>query len=1065
MIMSHIADKLINVIFTEIEGAISDCRVEETCHLLCEMYHKRTGSDKVKLVLEQGKCLETIVQRVVKLNQLPKDIDMYIKDVIDANRYDLSIPEISELKEVMSSFYKLLQKSLSKISNFSPADQVVLNNSLDNAIKPLHEDIRRAVQAITPKFNSLKRIRTISQIDFQSKRSEEVTRKQLFENFSNEVSDIISGIKNKVVLNQKNLLEQLKTCVENNPLTCIVGEAGTGKTILMCQMAYAFFEQQIPAYYIHLNSYHESKEIAKDIETMIANQGDNQGFLFIDSPAYNKECIVEILDNLVHFDRIKCVLCERKEKFERLQRELAMEGIEFQTYNPCVVEISNMGCKKETKYSVEIEWKKEVLKRMLGKYLSNRKLTYDSFDKIFDKYKYDSLVMIYFRLSDIVESSSLQQGKFNSKFPWVEWEALTNKTPQFKLLFQYIAALSMVDLECTWDMLERICGQKELVIKDFFDSFSLCGLNKIFIATKSGVSFLHNKLIPKFYFRLHEKDWCQLLVDVIFHKNVSEAEIVFFEKNLFSKKKIDMAFNEGKAFEIEKLWQHFISNQEYVEVLEKNDRYYSLEFAEVYISECKREDNYDLYKALLEKYSTHSKLWFIYSENLKYKRKKNLNMYSKEKEEEILNLFHSIKDGFGKWEKVQCNVAKYLDKSNRVSEALSLYKEVADKFPEDIPSRLGCAEILEKDPKTIHTAISYLREILEISDKYSDEISIKNFRNATVRLCKIFRERRKWLGWGIVKVSKESEMILDNLNNKILNFKNVKEEVLISLWIQRIYLYKFMRNRKKEAEYIRELENFNPSIKNQHATTLIAKYYSHLDKQSFDETKALSLFEQVAKSRGNMEMHTANLMYWGTFLHIMGDLDKACAKFALIEYLQLYHGNKAKFSIDSISEEYAKWESGKKLEQREAIKDKTAKRIAKAKQKQKKISYEWKAMKQAYQAPVTQRSSSYWNKKDLSLEELQEVAAYFYRNEEKLSTLSNEDIKLYNNFYEKKLKVITSIPKRYEKEKKYTYLSTLVVLLRVRQSFVKMDREKYIECTQKIYVILEKWWTSNGGKK
>lgn len=554
----------------------------------------------------------------------------------------------------------------------------------------------------------------------------------------NDIKNTIADIKNnKIVKNP--YVENFKNDIlsKRYNIYFLHGRAGVGKSTFLIQTLLECFEYE-NTYYLRMEDSIEESQIL----SWLNNDSDKleEALLFIDSPAEN----IKIFDKILRFSQeykksLRIICCERSSRLEDIKKYISGGNLK----NTLDIELNPLKSEEDS-YSFDEEFQKQVIKSI---FLD--KIQEELIEEYCSKLKNRTFVEIILILGYYIGNQDLltEFKRVDFKYPWLEWkEKYKHIGKKLEPLFKYIASYQIYNMPFPIDLAVRLLDINLIELQNQLDSIRK---RTSFLCYNDETRTLSFRWImwAKFYYRLEDEfGWYDNLHDILATNNLSDQEIIEFEKNIFSHINILEAHNIGKLKKFYMLFKELKDNEHYMSAIERGGRTESVDLANLYFSEYLGTVTYEEYQNILIKYPLSRRGVTRYTEYLKQSKKTESNLLS---EENLINYLKEHQSEFGdNWIKILTKIARGYAESNRIKEALSLYKEIIERNPNDCISRLECAKLMRQEPSKVKRAYGYLQEAKEIAIKMNNKQSL---RNIYMELITLYKNINIWIFQKMIK--------------------------------------------------------------------------------------------------------------------------------------------------------------------------------------------------------------------------------------------------------------------------------------------------------------------------
>ena len=868
----------------------------------------------------------------------------------------------------------------------------------------------------------------------------------------NDIKNTIADIKNnKIVKNP--YVENFKNDIlsKRYNIYFLHGRAGVGKSTFLIQTLLECFEYE-KTYYLRMEDSIEESQIL----SWLNNDSDKleEALLFIDSPAEN----IEIFGKILRFSQaykksLRIICCDRSSRLEDIKK--CISGGNFK--NTLDIELNPLKSENDS-YSFDEEFQKQVIKSI---FLD--KIQEELIEEYCSKLKNRTFVEIILILGYYIGNQDLlTEFKYvDFKYPWLEWkEKYKHIGKKLEPLFKYIASYQIYNMPFPIDLAVRLLDINLIELQNQLDSIRK---SSSFLCYNDETRTLSFRWImwAKFYYRLEDEfGWYDNLHDILATNNLSDQEIIEFEKNIFSHINILEAHNIGKLKKFYMLFKELKDNEHYMSAIERGGRTESVDLANLYFSEYLGTVTYEEYQNLLIKYPLSRRGVTRYTEYLKQSKKTESNLLS---EENLINYLKEHQSEFGdNWIKILTKIARGYAESNRIKEALSLYKEIIERNPNDCISRLECAKLMRREPLTVKQAYGYLQEAKEIAIKMNNKQSLRNIYMELITLYK------KYEYLDISKNEKEKRI------EKI--FEEVKKFGIESLLFD-VEKCKILKKKSKYKECFDLLFNLSDIYpNNDRIQKLKAEFYSDFKNiKYFDKEKAQELYNELLRWGTSKRSMVSNLIRYGTFLQAIGELNEAYEKFVCALFLQVsYRAHKdKKITIDDLD-----FQRNLKNFRKQDMKDVMKKDyippihslkddVSRIKRRIIQINLERSTDKRCKEYNVSNPTKEIVKKniqclqKNGKLKNIQLLEFYQHYSTQQEKHL---DWQCYNRIYQLLLKF--NDVSQEERKNRTKIIGTKIAIMRIQQSYTEdIDKMLYLNTTRQIHKILTHYWTDADVKK
>ena len=868
----------------------------------------------------------------------------------------------------------------------------------------------------------------------------------LYNNIKYTIADIKNNkiVKNPYVENFKNDILS-----KRYNIYFLHGRAGVGKSTFLIQTLLECFEYE-KTYYLRMEDSIEESQIL----SWLNNDSDKleEALLFIDSPAENIENFKKILRFSQEYKKLslKIICCERSSRLEDIKKYISGGNLK----NTLDIELNPLKSEEDS-YSFDEEFQKQVIKSI---FLD--KIQEELIEEYCSKLKNRTFVEIILILGYYIGNQDLLTGFKNVDFryPWLEWEENYTGT-KLEPLFKYIASYQIYNMPFPIDLAVRLLDINLIELQNQLDSIRK---RSSFLCYNDETRTLSFRWImwAKFYYRLEDEfGWYDNLHDILATNNLSNQEIIEFEKNIFSHINILEAHNIGKLKKFYMLFKELKDNEHYMSAIERGGRTESVDLANLYFSEYLGTVTYEEYQNLLIKYPLSRRGVTRYTEYLKQAKKTESNLLS---EENLINYLKEHQSEFGdNWIKILTKIARGYAESNRIKEALSLYEEIIERNPNDCISRLECAKLMRQEPSKVKQAYGYLQEAKEIAIKMNNKQSLRNIYMELITLYKKY----KYLD--ISKNDKEKRI------EKI--FEEVKKFGIESLLFD-VEKCKILKKKSKYKECFDLLYNLSDIYpNNDRIQKLKAEFYSDFKNiKYFDKEKAQELYNELLRWGTSKRSMVSNLIRYGTFLQAIGELNEAYEKFVCALFLQVsYRAHKDKKITINDLDFQRKLKNFRKQDMKVVMKKdyippirSLKDDVSRIKRRIIQINLERSTDKRCKEYNVSNPTKEIVKKniqclqKNRKLKNIQLLELYQYYSTQQEKHLDWQFYSIYKFLLE-----FNDVSQE-ERKNRTKIIGTKIAIMRIQQSCTEdINKMLYLKTTRQIYDILTHSWTDADVKK
>ena len=869
----------------------------------------------------------------------------------------------------------------------------------------------------------------------------------LYNNIKNTIADIKNNkiVKNPYVENFKNDILS-----KRYNIYFLHGRAGVGKSTFLIQTLLECFEYE-NTYYLRMEDSIEESQIL----SWLNNDSDKleEALLFIDSPAEN----IKIFDKILRFSQeykksLRIICCERSSRLEDIKKYISGGNLK----NTLDIELNPLKSEEDS-YSFDEEFQKQVIKSI---FLD--KIQEELIEEYCSKLKNRTFVEIILILGYYIGNQDLltEFKRVDFKYPWLEWkEKYKHIGKKLEPLFKYIASYQIYNMPFPIDLAVRLLDINLIELQNQLDSIRK---RTSFLCYNDETRTLSFRWImwAKFYYRLEDEfGWYDNLHDILATNNLSDQEIIEFEKNIFSHINILEAHNIGKLKKFYMLFKELKDNEHYMSAIERGGRTESVDLANLYFSEYLGTVTYEEYQNILIKYPLSRRGVTRYTEYLKQSKKTESNLLS---EENLINYLKEHQSEFGdNWIKILTKIARGYAESNRIKEALSLYKEIIERNSNDCISRLECAKLMRQEPSKVKRAYGYLQEAKEIAIKMNNKQSLRNIYMELITLYKKY----KYLD--ISKNDKEKRI------EKI--FEEVKKFGIESLLFD-VEKCKILKKKSKYKECFDLLFNLSDIYpNNDRIQKLKAEFYSDFKNiKYFDKEKAQELYNELLRWGTSKKSMVSNLIRYGTFLQAIGELNEAYEKFVCALFLQVsYRAHKDKKITINDLDFQRKLKNFRKQDMKVVMKKdyippihSLKDDVSRIKRRIIQINLERSTDKRCKEYNVSNPTKEIVKKniqclqKNRKLKNIQLLELYQYYSTQQEKHLDWQFYSIYKFLLE-----FNDVSQE-ERKNRTKIIGTKIAIMRIQQSCTEdINKMLYLKTTRQIYDILTHSWTDADVKK
>ena len=425
----------------------------------------------------------------------------------------------------------------------------------------------------------------------------------------------------------------------------IIGDSGIGKTSALVQIAVSLAQKNNEHVLLtQLGNKNDEAIVDSLIDIADAEPYREQRIVvFIDNPYDNPDELLRATRRL-NAPNVQFVISERLNRISLIADEFLPE--EYCDLAHCIVlfnkdrQLENLFVKRANVrcYTAMADWKKNIITQLFNTYLpiceeedeESDRAIFGAIDKTYNKNI--SIVENFYRIAVQYNKQSDVGIGLNRhvkiKLDWDEWLDLfkkfkrkNNADNDLKEIFPFIAALDLFKIKASVQLVSKLTGlglsKLDRVFRERLLSEQGSEPAAYYTDGNAHTIALKHDAISELYFDFTEKKPSFFLKEVI--KYLDEDTIISFEKVVFKRRYVQKDAAVPAGIDVLPLLQEFCSHQhqDYLVILEKHNRLYSLELAKVWSIPTSQSDDLAVeWKKLLEKYNKRDavgrKVWASY---------------------------------------------------------------------------------------------------------------------------------------------------------------------------------------------------------------------------------------------------------------------------------------------------------------------------------------------------------------------------------------------------------------------------------------------------------------------
>lgn len=586
------------------------------------------------------------------------------------------------------------------------------------------------------------------------------------------VECIISGMNQEIVIGSK----------ETVPMRVffVMGEGGMGKTTFLTLAALKIAENTDKhVYLMQIRANEPNGYIEKVIERI---DKETEVLLFVDNPYDDLDATRRLLMYVRENRKVKMIFSERSNRLEVIFKSIDLafisniagalllansrpgEGQEEKLKKSIkFIRTENLHC-----FYLDSSWKRQVTERMIS-YVLPESLTLENetLQNILKRADYGAapceiFLRVCMKYNQTVKEESIDVRNLSFKFDWSEWEVLFSSDNGFETaagalrlsdVFPFLASFGLYKIPVTVEFLSRLTGVNLFALKTCFDR-KLRGTEPVrYDGQKlmlkhdviADLFFLANPdLEPQFYLkggiRYLDED-----MTIPFEKYVLSTKIIRGMKNV-----------PHERINTVELLEEFENTPDLLDYLLKHNRFYSYEYAKFFAilqtQDITEEEFQEKWESMMQKTPAEKKFQLSVWINC-FTASMETNFSPPERFFEIIEHvdYRVITDYMSNFETYVKNRGYKIEHYRRI--ARRTFQMIMERNPEDIPSRLMAAEIMEAQ-----SAVEDAERVLEEATELDTEERYK----ACVAYAALCKKRYQGIDRKIRKIKKNREKYLCN---------------------------------------------------------------------------------------------------------------------------------------------------------------------------------------------------------------------------------------------------------------------------------------------------------------
>ena len=583
------------------------------------------------------------------------------------------------------------------------------------------------------------------------------------------VECIMSGMNQEIVIGSR----------ETVPIRVffVMGEGGMGKTTFLTLAALKIAENTDKHVYLMQIKANEPKGyIDKVIERI---DRETEVLLFVDNPYDDLDATRRLLMYVRRNRNVKMIFSERSNRLEAIFKSIDLAFVsniagglllvnsrpgEVQEKKPGksvkFIRAENLHC-----FYLDSSWKRQVTERMISYVLpEGLTLENEALQNILIRADYSTAPCeIYLRVcmkyNQTVKEERIDVRNLSFKFDWSEWEVLFSsdngfETPAGELrlshVFPFLASFGLYKIPVTVEFLSRLTGVNLFMLKTCFDR-KLRGTEPVRYDGQK-LMLKHDVIADLFFLANPELEPQSYLKGGI--QYLDEDMTIPFEKYVLSTKIIrGMKTVPHERINTLELLKEFENTPNLLDYLLKHNRFYSYEYAKFFailqIQNITEEEFQEKLESMMQKTPAEKKLQLSVWINC-FTASMETNFSPPELFFEIIEHvdYRVITDYMSNFETYVRNRGYKIEHYRRI--ARRTFQMIMERNPDDIPSRLMAAEIMEAQ-SAIEDAERVLEEAAELdtADRYKACVAYaslckKRYQEINRKTRKIKKNREKY---------------------------------------------------------------------------------------------------------------------------------------------------------------------------------------------------------------------------------------------------------------------------------------------------------------------------------